>query len=156
MSIMKRKERAMKYYPAIFISRQDGRFDVYFPDLPGLVSQGDDLGDAITMAQEGLSLHLGSMIEDNEPLPPPSTIKEALAKHVAESEEGSASIEECICQFVPYIPLPEEEKTAPVRLSISLKPVVVERIDQVASELGLTRSGLIAVATREYCIRMQA
>lgn len=146
----------MKYYPAIFIPHQDGHFDVYFPDLPGLVSQGEDLGDAIAMAQEGLSLHLGSMIEDNDPLPAPSTIREALAKHMAEREEGSTPAEECVCQFVPYIPLPEEEKAAPVRLSISLKPVILERIDQVATELGLTRSGLIAVATREYCNRMQS
>ena len=50
----------------------------------------------------------------------------------------------------------KKKEAAPVRLSISLKPVIVERIDSVAAELGLTRSGLIAVATREYCNRMQA
>jgi predicted RNase H-like HicB family nuclease len=148
----------MKYYPAIFIPHQDGRFDVYFPDLPGLVSQGDDMGHAIARAQEGLSLHLGSMIEDDDPVPAPSTIREALARHAEfSSEEGDAGtpVEEVLCQFVPYIPLPKEEKAAPMRLSITLKPSVVGNIDAMAEEMGLTRSGLIAVATRDYISRMR-
>ena len=145
----------MPCYPAIFIPHNDGRYDVYFPDLPGLVSQGTDLGNAITMAQEGLSLHLGSMIEDNDPLPQPSSVKEALAKHEMESEDGSTPVGECLCQHVPYVPLAREEKAPPVRLSISLKPAIVERIDVMADEMGLTRSGLIAVATRDYINRMQ-
>lgn len=101
------------------------------------------------MAQEGLFLHLGAMIEDNAPLSPPSTIKEALVTHMAKREQGNAPLEECVCQFVPYIPSPKRKKLS-VCLSISLKPVVLKRIDQASSELGLTRSGLIVVVTKHW------
>ena len=42
------------YYPATFTPHTDGtgRYDVTFADLPGCVSQGASLEDAIRMAQE--------------------------------------------------------------------------------------------------------
>lgn len=118
LPIPKKRREPWEYYPAIFIQRQDGHIDVYFPDVPGLISQGDGMGDAIAMAQEGLALHLGTMIEDNDPLPSPSTIKEALAKHMAEREQRNASLEECVCQFVPYIPSLKKKKD--IRASVHL------------------------------------
>ena len=59
------------YYPATFTPHNDGsgRYDVTFADLPGCVSQGASLEDALRMGQEALSLHIGSMIEDGDPLP---------------------------------------------------------------------------------------
>ncbi len=145
------------YYPATLVPLNDGtgRYDVTFVDLPGCVSQGNSLEDTLRMAQEALSLHVGSMIEDGDPLPEPSTLDEA--RHLAEQEAGEDGYilpEGTLYQFV--VADVKKKEAAPIRLSISLKPVIVERIDSVASELGLTRSGLIAVATREYCNRMQA
>lgn len=145
------------YYPATFTPHHDGsgRYDVTFADLPGCVSQGASLEDAIRMAQEALSLHVGSMIEDGDPLPEPSSLEEARQKDEADAkDEGYPLPDGRLYQFV--IADAKKKEAAPVRLSISLKPVIVERIDSVAAELGLTRSGLIAVATREYCNRMQA
>lgn len=145
------------YYPATLVPLNDGtgRYDVTFVDLPGCVSQGNSLEDALRMAQEAMSLHVGSMIEDGDPLPEPSTLDEArrLAEQEA-GEDGYTLPEGTLYQFV--VADVKKKEAAPIRLSISLKPVIVERIDRVASELGLTRSGLIAVATREYCNRMQA
>ncbi|WP_304458704.1 type II toxin-antitoxin system HicB family antitoxin [Alicyclobacillus sendaiensis] len=63
-------------YPAIFEPYEDGSYVVYFPDLPGCVTQGDDLPDAMRMAQEALSLHLYGMDRDGDPLPPPSALTE--------------------------------------------------------------------------------
>ncbi|MCL2102516.1 MAG: ribbon-helix-helix domain-containing protein [Syntrophorhabdaceae bacterium] len=42
-----------------------------------------------------------------------------------------------------------------VNLSISLKPAFLRSIDAMAEEMGLSRSGVIAVAAREYIQRMQ-
>ncbi len=58
-------------------------------------------------------------------------------------------------QYVHFEPLIQAKETAPVRLSISLKKPIVENIDAMAEEMGLTRSGLIAVATRDYISRMR-
>jgi predicted RNase H-like HicB family nuclease len=70
---------AKMHYPATLIPRADGsgRYDVCFADLPGCISQGTSLEDALRMAEEALALHLGGMIEDGEPLPRASSLEEA-------------------------------------------------------------------------------
>ena len=69
------------YYPATFTPHTDGtgRYDVTFADLPGCVSQGASLEDAIRMAQEALGLHIGSMVEDGDTLPEPSILAVLIA-----------------------------------------------------------------------------
>jgi len=146
------------YYPATFAPKNDGsgRYDVSFADLPGCVSQGDSLEDALRMAQEALALHLGSMLEDGDPIPEPSTLDRARAKDEQMGrEEGFAHPDGTMHQFVLADVRKPVRETAPVRLSISLKPAIVERIDAMADEMGITRSALIAVATRDYINRMQ-
>lgn len=146
------------YFPATLTPYNDGtqRYGVTFVDLPGCVSVGESLDDALRKASEALSLHVGSMIEDGDPIPTPSTLEQAFAADTHEAEEEGIALEPgTLHQFVHFEPAVQSREVAPVRLSISLKPVVLARIDKVASELGLTRSGLIAVATREYCNRMQ-
>lgn len=107
------------------------------------------------MAQEALSLHVGSMIEDGDPLPAPSSLQEPRQKDEADAkEEGYPLPDGRLYQFM--VADVKKKEAAPVRLSISLKPVIVERIDSAAAELGLTRSGFIAVATQEYRNRMQS
>jgi len=146
------------YFPATLTPYNDGtqRYGITFVDLPGCVSVGESLDDALRMAAEALSLHVGSMLEDGETVPAPSTLEQARAADMREAEEEGTTYEPgTLHQFVYFEPVLQSQEVSPVRLSISLKPVVLARIDKVASELGLTRSGLIAVATREYCSRIQ-
>lgn len=42
---------------------------VVFPELPGCVSAGDDIDNAVKMAHEVLALHVEGMIADGEALP---------------------------------------------------------------------------------------
>jgi hypothetical protein len=42
----------MKYvYPAVFVPNDDGSYTVTFPDLPGCITEGKSLADAIDMAE---------------------------------------------------------------------------------------------------------
>jgi predicted RNase H-like HicB family nuclease len=60
-------------YPALFESEEDGSgFTVTFPDLPGCITEGDDLFEAFKMAKEALALHLYSMEEDTDEIPQPT------------------------------------------------------------------------------------
>ena len=54
------------YYVATLDPHDDGsgRYDVTFADLPGCVTQGTDLEDALRMAQEAVSLHVAGMIAE--------------------------------------------------------------------------------------------
>ncbi|ALA12479.1 type II toxin-antitoxin system HicB family antitoxin [Paenibacillus larvae] len=65
----------MKYiYPAVFSPGEpdEGGFTVTFPDLPGCISEGDDLEEALRMAKDALGGHLYLMEEDGDEIPRPS------------------------------------------------------------------------------------
>lgn len=64
----------MKYvYPAIFHKDSRGRFSVLFPDFD-VATCGDDLDDAIAMAEECLALQLKGLRLDGEAFPAPSPL----------------------------------------------------------------------------------
>ena len=42
-------------YPAIFHKNNDGSFTVTFPDLPGCITEGKTMGNALKMAQSALT-----------------------------------------------------------------------------------------------------
>lgn len=65
-------------YLAVF-EKSDGGYSVYFPDLPGCASWGDDLLQAQNMAREALELHLYGMEEDGEKIPAPSATVKGLS-----------------------------------------------------------------------------
>lgn len=65
----------MKYvYPAIFTKEETG-YSVSFPDIEGCVTCGDDLVDAMDMAQDALNLMLWDIEEDGDPVNAPSAIE---------------------------------------------------------------------------------
>ena len=60
----------MKYaYTAIFTQEEDGLISVDFPDFQGCSTTGDDMSDAIFMAQDVLCLTLYDMEQDKVPMP---------------------------------------------------------------------------------------
>ena len=59
-------------YPALFEKGEVKGFTVTFPDLPGCITEGDDLEEALRMAHEALGLHLYGMEEDSDNIPDPS------------------------------------------------------------------------------------
>lgn len=65
----------MRYvYPAIFTPVENGQFDVSVPDLPGCRTCGDDLADAIYMAEDAVSMWLWAAESNNVPIPSPTKI----------------------------------------------------------------------------------
>ncbi|PWA12660.1 pilus assembly protein HicB [Pueribacillus theae] len=62
-------------FPAIFDQGNDGSegYTVTFPDLPGCITEGSDLQEAMSMARDALSGFLYGMEEDGETIPTPSS-----------------------------------------------------------------------------------
>ena len=60
--------RKVTFY-AIFEPSLNGSYGVYWPDLPGCTSFGNDLPHAERMAVEALGLHIYEMEQDNDDLP---------------------------------------------------------------------------------------
>jgi predicted RNase H-like HicB family nuclease len=76
-------------YPACFYPCEEGGYTVIFPDLPGCVTEGDTLAEAVDMAIDAASGWLLVTLEDNELLPAASDIKKVSAD---EYENGFVSL----------------------------------------------------------------
>jgi len=59
-------------YPAIFTPESEGGFSVNFPDLEGCYTCGDDMIDALAMAEDVLALVLYGYEKDGREIPVPS------------------------------------------------------------------------------------
>ena len=59
-------------YPAIFTKEENGLYSVDFPDIKGCVTCGDDLADALYMAQDVLAFTLYDYERDKKKVPVPS------------------------------------------------------------------------------------
>ena len=63
-------------YPAVFTPERGGGYSVYFPDIEGCYTQGDDMADAIFMAEDALELMLYEYEESGKKIPNPSSPKD--------------------------------------------------------------------------------
>jgi predicted RNase H-like HicB family nuclease len=59
-------------FPAIFSGETDGGYTVKFPDVKGCLTQGDDMADAVDMAEDVLCLMLYHIEENGDEPPEPS------------------------------------------------------------------------------------
>ena len=65
----------MKYvYPAIFTPLENGKYFIKVPDLPGCVTEGNDLADSIDMVQDAISMWLCDAEDCKENIPDASRV----------------------------------------------------------------------------------
>lgn len=132
------------YYVALLDPEADGSaYTVTFPDLPGCISCGNNVEEAVGMATEALALHLEGMVADGEALPPPTPLE--LVKRPQKLEQAFAVL------------IPADVKPAPkvVRLSITIRDDILRKVDEAAEHEGMTRSGFLAAAAQDYVRRLQ-
>lgn len=117
-------------YPAIFHPNlDDGSYTVTFPDLPGCITEGKDLDNALYMAQDAMSVWLEYTLEHKEPVPVAGRLLETA------HEDG---------EFVNLIRA-DVKDTKAVRRTVSLP----KWLDDKASETGLSLSRILQDALKE-------
>ena len=62
-------------YPAVFQKNDDGSYTVVYPDLPGCISEGKSLENAMYMAQTALTQWVEYLVEGNQAIPEASDFK---------------------------------------------------------------------------------
>jgi len=62
-------------YPAIFHQNKDESYTVIYPDLPGCISEGKNLGNAMYMAQSALTQWIIFLIDKKHKIPNASPIE---------------------------------------------------------------------------------
>lgn len=56
-------------FPAVFHPNTDGTFTITFPDLPGCISEGKSLGNAMSMAQDALAQWVEYLQSEKQTVP---------------------------------------------------------------------------------------
>lgn len=87
----------MPYYVAIVEDAgRDTAVGVWFPDLPGCFSAGDDVESALKNAEEALQLYFEAFAEEGRPLPKPRSVAE-----LKQDPEAGADLEKYLLALVP-------------------------------------------------------
>ena len=63
-------------FPAIFHKNDDGSFTISYPDLPGCISEGKTLGNAMYMAQSALTQWIGYLLDKKQEIPNATPVKQ--------------------------------------------------------------------------------
>jgi predicted RNase H-like HicB family nuclease len=125
----------MPHYIAL-IHKDDGSdYGVSFPDFPGVATGGRTLDEARAMAEEALAFHIEGMMEDDDPVPEPTTLDAIMGD--PDNRDG----------VVTLISLKPSPKRA-VRVNVTLPEDVLSDIDRYAESHGLSRSGFLARAAK--------
>jgi len=56
-------------YTVVLLREEDGRYSVFVPALPGCVSWGNDVPEALRMIEKAIALHTESLQARGRPLP---------------------------------------------------------------------------------------
>ena len=62
-------------YPAVFHPNDDGSYTITYPDLPGCISEGKSLGNAVYMAQTALTQWIEYLTDKKQSIPSASDLK---------------------------------------------------------------------------------
>ncbi|MCQ2514265.1 MAG: type II toxin-antitoxin system HicB family antitoxin [Ruminococcus sp.] len=65
-------------YPAVFSQNENTGFTITFPDLPGAVTSGNDIAEAIEMAIDCASGWVLDELEDGKIIPKPTPLNEII------------------------------------------------------------------------------
>lgn len=116
-------------YPALFHSNDDGSYTITFPDLPGCISEGKSIANAMYMAQSALTQWVEYMADKNLSLPAASAISD-----ISTTQN----------EFVNLIRV-EIKDTRAVKRTVSIP----KWMDDLVSESGLSLSRVLQDALRE-------
>ena len=122
----------MTSYIALLRKQPRSDYGVDFPDFPDCITAGRSLEEARRMASEALAFHVDGMRQDDQPVPPPSSMDTIMASR--HNRDAIAFL----------VDLAEKSQRA-VRINISLPEDIVRSIDKVAAN----RSRFLADAARE-------
>ncbi len=56
-------------YKVLLNKEPEGGYTVTVPTLPGCITYGEDIDEAIVMAKEAIGLYIESLVAHNEPVP---------------------------------------------------------------------------------------
>ena len=130
-------------YVAFIHKDPDSCFGVSFPDIPGCISAGDTLDEAVANGAEALAGHIKWMEADGDPVPSPRSLDE-----IRDDDGLEEDREDAVLVAIPLV----RDLGSTTRINVSLDLGLLEAMDSEARQRGQTRSAFIASAVRKELI----
>lgn len=121
-------------YLAVFAPQAEGGWTATFPDVPGAITEGEELPEAYRSAREALELILEARAEQGEPLPERSSDEALAARH---RKDGVIAL---ITALAP---------SKAVRINVTIDEGLLGRLNRYVETKGRTRSAVIGEAVRK-------
>lgn len=122
-------------YPAIFTPEEDGKYSIVFPDLEGCYTSGDNLTDAMYMAEDVLAFTLYSYEKRKTPIPTPSDIT------VIFEYPENAFVNYIVCDTMEYQKMNNNK-------SVKKTLTIPEWLNEKATEAGINFSQVLQEALK--------
>jgi predicted RNase H-like HicB family nuclease len=130
-------------YIAFIHKDPDSVYGVSFPDVPGCISAGDTIDEAVRNAVEALSGHVRMLEAEGDAVPAPRDFDAIIGDpELAEDREGAMTT------VIPLV----RDKGSTTRINVSLDLSLLEAIDAAARSRGQTRSAFLASAARREIV----
>jgi predicted RNase H-like HicB family nuclease len=122
-------------YIALLRKDPESDYGVDFPDFPSCITAGSTLEEAREMAAEALEFHIEGMLEEDLPIPEPSSLEAVMAD--PENAEAVA--------FPASVP---DRLTGAGQLDLTLSMADLEKLDALAEKRGSSRAAPVTEAVR--------
>jgi predicted RNase H-like HicB family nuclease len=130
-------------YIAFIHKDPDSVYGVSFPDVPGCISAGDTIDEAVRNGVEALSGHVRMLEADGDPVPAPRDFDAIMNDpELAEDRAGAMTT------VIPLV----RDRGSTTRINVSFDLGLLEAIDAAATERGQTRSAFLASAARREIV----
>jgi predicted RNase H-like HicB family nuclease len=126
-------------YPVLIHKEPRSDYGVSVPDLPGCITVGRTVDEALAMAKEAIELHLEGLIEAGHAVPKPRAVQDH--QRCAEHRGGVWAL-----VAVDHTSL----RTRVRRVNVTIPERVLDAIDRAAAVEHDTRSGLLTKAAGAY------
>ncbi|RST87002.1 CopG family transcriptional regulator [Aquibium carbonis] len=130
-------------YIAFIHKEPDSVYGVSFPDLPGCISAGDTIDEAVQHAVEALSGHVRILEADGDPVPPPRDFDAIMSDPDLEEDRQGA-----MTTIVPLV----RDRGSTARINVSFDLGLLDAIDAAAKARKQTRSAFLASAARREIV----
>ena len=129
----------MANYVAVIHKDRGSDYGVSFPDVPGCVSAGSTVEEAVRGAQDAIASHLALLAEAEEAITPPRSM-----------EEITADPDYADAKYFTYVATALPARVSMQRVNVTLPQDLLAEIDMAGAGIGLKRSPFLAEAARRY------
>jgi predicted RNase H-like HicB family nuclease len=122
-------------YPAVLERGEGESFAIWLPDWPDVVVANRSQAEAVARAERALSIAAEGKVERGEPMPKPS--------------DWNAFDLPADCNLVVRLAIKVTPPDKSERVNVYLPKSLIEQVDKVAAEWGMSRSSLFGLAVKQ-------